>query len=500
MEGVARWSQRGAVVAMAAIAACATVPPCPERGGPVWRELTSEHFVLRSDLPLDEATDVLRTLEETRAAMLASVWRGEAGPLGRTQAIALSSPREFAAFTGPLIGGMHLQHPPFRPTLVLGAADATQSAAKHEVAHELAFSVLPVEPPWYAEGLAGFLQTIRYDRAQGDAYVGEPAEDLYRYFSTGGPMDLDRLLGRVPDDPFQAVQFYATSWLLVHYLFNKRFDGWQRLTDRLARLEPGRAAFLAEFPDLSGDGLYRTLIDYARGGQYTVLRPRVAPWTATPRVRTMADTEAHGARAYLYWALRDRNDEITDATLRTEIDEGLHGPAPSVDALAVAFYGPDAHVKQRRAELAALATRTHPESWMSWLMAADGESNGLLAKRGDLFRGLAKAPDEPEILLRLATVDAQEGQWDDAVALTNRILGAGLVHHGLWLLHAQALRETGHCAMADRWAASLSAYLPLAEVPANAVQEERPCQEGADHRPSDAGTTATAAPASEPVR
>jgi hypothetical protein len=38
-----------ALVAFAA-SSCATLPPCPARGGPVWTEWTSPHVVLLTDL------------------------------------------------------------------------------------------------------------------------------------------------------------------------------------------------------------------------------------------------------------------------------------------------------------------------------------------------------------------------------------------------------------------------------------------------------------------
>jgi len=466
------------LMVLVAGAACATLPPCPDHGGPVWRELTSAHFVLRSDLPPSDATEVLRTLEETRAGMLAAVWPGDPGPPGRIQAIALSSQRELAVYTGPLVAGVHLRHPPFPATLVLGAADTAQSAAKHELAHELAFYFLPAQPPWYAEGVASFLQTIRYDRGTGRSSVGEPEEGLYRYFRGGGPLELEALLGRMPTDPLARQRFYATSWLLTHYLRNKRPQGWEALRRRLEHLEPGAQAFRAEFPDLDGDGLQGTLVDYLNGGAYTVERYQVAPWNETPRARTMADVEVHGVRAFLFWSMRSLNDEITVADVEGQLQEGLRGEQPSLDALAVAYYGPNSGAPGLRAELATRALHAHPQAWLSWMMSADLRPRALPARRADLLRALGLAPDEPELLIRLASADAEEGLWDDAFALTNRVLGAGALHPQLWILHVAALRETGHCAESERWAAVISAYLPVEGGPSIDAAARRPCGRG----------------------
>lgn len=50
-----------------------------ERG---WAQLTSEHFVLKTELPPSEADALLHVLEEARAAMLTMVWGSAPGPRG----------------------------------------------------------------------------------------------------------------------------------------------------------------------------------------------------------------------------------------------------------------------------------------------------------------------------------------------------------------------------------------------------------------------------------
>ena len=55
-------------------------------------------------------------------------------------------------------------------------------------------------------------------------------------------------MGPLPNDPLTVSRYYATTWLLTHYLYNKRGPGWQRLQDWLARLQPGTDAFRAGFP------------------------------------------------------------------------------------------------------------------------------------------------------------------------------------------------------------------------------------------------------------
>jgi hypothetical protein len=48
------------------------LPPCPAAGGPAWRELSTRHFQLTTDIPADEARRTLAQLERLRAALLVS--------------------------------------------------------------------------------------------------------------------------------------------------------------------------------------------------------------------------------------------------------------------------------------------------------------------------------------------------------------------------------------------------------------------------------------------
>src|SRR5690349_6016392 len=66
----------------------------PER----WRELKTEHFVLRTDLGAADARRVAVELEEVRAALLAAGWHSNIEKAGRTQVIALADGRELEEY------------------------------------------------------------------------------------------------------------------------------------------------------------------------------------------------------------------------------------------------------------------------------------------------------------------------------------------------------------------------------------------------------------------
>lgn len=445
---------------------CATVPPCPGRGGPAWRELTSEHFVVRSDLELDEVIEVVKTLEENRTAMLAW-WGGRPGPVERTPVIALSR-RELGAFDGFAYDGYYVRRPPFPGTVIAaGHALTRNEIVKHELAHDLAFHFEPIEPRWYAEGVATFLETTRYDRETRQASLGEPSETRLAFFQVRGrvrgPSPIEELLGPPPTDLFELSRFYGTSWLLTHYLVNQRPQAYQRFKRRINALEPGSAAFRAEFPDLDSDGLYTVLTSYLSSGNYTVIRGTLPPWGGTPGVRSMADPEVHALRAFLYSAVHISDESQDLAAMRAEVDEALVAASPPIEALAVAFYTPELKYRIGRRELATMAVKAHPENWMAWIMLADASPKQEEPPGGEvLLRARGLAPDEPEVLVRLAEKRAAQGKWNVALALSGAALPAGANHPDIWLIYAAALWRTGQCDQARRWVAAIKGYLPAA--------------------------------------
>lgn len=442
------------------------MPPCPGRGGPTWRELTSEHFVVRSDLELDEVVEIVKTMEETRAAML-TWWGGRPGPVERTPVIALPR-REWGAFAGFAYDGYYVRRPPFPGTVIAaGPALTRNETVKHELAHDLAFHFEPIEPTWYAEGVATFLETTRYDRETQYSFLGEPSETRLAFFQgrgqDRGPSPIEELLGPPPTDLFKLSRFYATSWLVTHYLLNQRPEAYQRFRRRINALEPGSAAFRAELPDLDSAGLYTVLASYLSSGNYTVIRRTLRPWAGAPGSRILADAEVHALRAFLYSAVHIPDEGQDLAAMRAEVDEALVAASPPIEALSVAFYTPELKYRIGRRELATMAVKAHPESWMAWIMLADSSPEQQEPPGEDvLLRARGLAPDEPEVLVRLAEKRAAQGRWNVALALSDAALPAAANHPDIWLIYVAALWRTGQCDQARRWVAAIKGYLPAA--------------------------------------
>src|SRR3954447_23799203 len=145
-----------ALIALWAIAGCATVPAWPAKGGPIWREAISTHFRLRSDLDEDDARETIRRLEEIRASMLALVWPGAPDPPIRTEVVVLRASTELMVFVRdphdpPLIAGLRAERSPLPASLLFAGTDLrTMSTLVHELAHDLSEWFLPIQPLWYS--------------------------------------------------------------------------------------------------------------------------------------------------------------------------------------------------------------------------------------------------------------------------------------------------------------------------------------------------------------
>lgn len=90
----------------------------------------------------------------------------------------------------------------------------------HEYAHHFMNRYYPAAyPAWYSEGFAEYVMTVRFlsDRIE----IGRSNPDRAAYLLQGTWLPLKRIFtsGRVGLSTAQLPQFYAESWLIVHYLF-----------------------------------------------------------------------------------------------------------------------------------------------------------------------------------------------------------------------------------------------------------------------------------------
>ncbi len=443
------WAAALLAAATLSASACATLRPTPAQGGPPWRELTSEHFRLRTDVPEREARELIRRLEEHRAGMLATVWPQATGAPTRIDVVALGGGAQVHAYLGPYRAGLRGNRPPLGATLVTADLrnDESDGVLRHELAHELAHWSMPFQPPWYAEGVAMFLQTLTYDRDAQEVRVGMVARRPRQTLAHLSLLPARELLSaRSVSHDQQGARFEATAWLLMQYLMNQMPQELASLQQRMARLEPPDQAWAAAMPQLGPEALDRALEAYRRHQQYWVAKlPLVVP---EPRVsvRAMSDAEVHGVRALVFDLGARGDDAVALARIDAEVKEALRLEPGAIDASVEAFYALTSSRDERRlADIAGAAVRAHPDRWVAWVMAADAAPAGGPERRKALERAVALGPAEPGVLTRMAVLEAREGRWAEALAFTSRALRLHAMSWELLSLHAQALTRTGRC-------------------------------------------------------
>jgi hypothetical protein len=139
-----------------AAASCATLPPCPSRGGPAWTEWTSPHVVLLTDLDEGKARLALRDFEELRRAVLAAAWRRAPEPHGRITAVLLRSKSELQGFV-PHFDADVVLSPSHQAFIVMSGAERDQTVTDPIVRLLSDHYGLLGRVPWFDEGLARYL-------------------------------------------------------------------------------------------------------------------------------------------------------------------------------------------------------------------------------------------------------------------------------------------------------------------------------------------------------
>jgi hypothetical protein len=139
----------------------------------------------------------------------------------------------------------------------------------HEYAHHFMQQYFPgVYPPWYTEGFAEYLMTVRF--ARGTIELGRSNAGRASFIGDHiRPLTLDRVLWGAPRDLMhgEVLQFYAQSWLFVHYMLRDR-DRARLLNRYLVATSAGqdpREAF-AEIFAVRPEQLQQQMLAYYRNG------------------------------------------------------------------------------------------------------------------------------------------------------------------------------------------------------------------------------------------
>jgi tetratricopeptide (TPR) repeat protein len=422
---------------------------CPARGGPAWHELSSDHFVLRTDLPRDEGAALVGRLERIRAAVAAALFEQAPAVPGRVEVIAFRSADQYRSFAPEGATGYYLRYAGGPPRIVLsGEVGPTQRGLlAHELTHHFLSGVFRRQPRWFAEGLAVYLESLGEDRPGRPFRVGAPPPGRLER-ARSGKVRVRALLAwdgsaAGPD----ALDHYAASWLLVHWLIHRAPEAFaelqRRLADGAAPADAWRAALPSYDLDAGGpEALDRILAEYARTSLEGERRELPVPAVVGLHEQIVPAAEVHALRLALWSLGPPRPRAALEGEVREALEESRDHPV-ALQVLA-GLQGGDPLPLARRAAAA------HPDDPRAWTFLASAlRGPDASAEREAAYRRAVElAPANPAALHNLAQELLGAGRSGEALPIARQSAQLAPWSPPLLAGYAAVLSDLGRCAEA----------------------------------------------------
>lgn len=415
----------------------ARLPPADE----TWIEHATKNFTLFSSVSGRRTARIARGLETLREVLRLLSPRAKSmtavAPVPTLVYVFESDRALQAHWDGPTVSGFFGRRQEANYVAVSAENEGGLKIVRHEYLHHYLANNFARVPLWLDEGLAEFFSTMS---DEGDAaQLGHPPGERMKELSQGGLMSVQRLVGVTHDAPeynhdAQRGGFYATSWLLVHYLFVGSEPRRGQIGAYLAALDRGddaEATFRAVF---GGDTsvLDRELRAYLQriGKAYPYLKLKFADLRVDDSAATVPLTRVQLlARLGVLLSVGGRPD---DSRRFLDAADALEKGSPVVElgygVLAASAGGfDDAAARFRRA--ADGDPRDQAAQYMAGLYTIGASSTGHggadpLNVRGDasraaaarvyVERSLALAPGHPDSLALLGLTIAMDPTADVA--------------------------------------------------------------------------------------
>jgi hypothetical protein len=350
------------------LTACATVlpppvpvPPVPGQGGPAWRELTSEHFIVWTDAAPDRDGPLMTAMEHLQQVVY-GVSFFKPITLGKTFVVALRNVEEVHAYVEPqfIAYAEGPQNPLHTPVIVLPVdhLENDRRIITHELTHAISYTPLPVQPHWFAEGLAGYFETLRLDENHKKADVGMPLEGRVRSLREDHPLPLASVYAcNAP--ACMNDRYYASTWALFTFLMNQHPRELLRYMAALAELKSGEApAWDTVVPELGAEQMQTELAQWLAHGGTTVREYDVTLKPVAFEQRVLGDADAYAARAVVR-SMAGQHGDVPELAAALAVDP-THLIANVLRAARDHTVSPD---------LARRIVEAHPDDWRAWFLA-----------------------------------------------------------------------------------------------------------------------------------
>lgn len=311
-----------AVIATMAGAACApraVLPQLPSQGGPAWRELTSEHFLLWTDASSARARELVRGLEERYQILARGMNRAEqprrifAVVFRNAEELQFFLPKNLAAFA------WSQDNPTHQPGVVM-SAETWGPIINHELAHGISFALLESQPRWLAEALACYFEAARVDEVSQEVTIGLPYPNRMGFLRDRAPLST-RTLFACKSLACATPKFYAWSWALFAFLLDQHFDRFAVYLHNLRVLDGDHErAWRAAFSGVSLDSLDQDLLEWTYNGDLKVVRFKLQRRAISAVESPLSDGDVLAARSLLHFINGDRDASARAAAAAISAD------------------------------------------------------------------------------------------------------------------------------------------------------------------------------------
>jgi tetratricopeptide (TPR) repeat protein len=447
------------------LAACAHAPRSNDPQN--WLELRSEHFLVRTDLPEEDARKAVTDMELVRTALLGAGWHSNREPKARTPVVLLSTEAELHEFAQKSIVGFASQSIYGEPFLTISMAQDVleQELFKHELTHVINNGFLVSKPRWVNEGIACYLEMLEIKRGGSAAVMGKPSLERLAYLNRRPVQNWfaqintgDQIQQTTGE---QGYAFETASWALVHYFVDVKPAAFDKYLNSLAHGEESWRAFSDAFPGLREPELAEAMRAYLKSGRLRIDTLPIKPWSGEIAVARMPPAEVFALRGDL---LRlSPGFASRKELMQIEVQKSL----------AIDPGNPYALMLQEGSNAAA-ATAAHPDDWRSWFLAAERNENRK--ERAAIDQAARLAPDNPSVLEHLTFADLYSGAYDRALANATRAVELAPGRTDALDALAQAYAANSRCddaAVAEQRAIDAIPDAAANGVPASLLRRQR---------------------------
>jgi tetratricopeptide (TPR) repeat protein len=371
---------------------------------------------------------------------------------GRVEVVAFRTVEEFRPFAAERSFGYYVRYEGGPPRIVVpGELGPWQRAMlAHEITHDLLARTYRRQPRWFIEGLAVYMESVDVEEAGARVVVGRPPPLRMERVQKTTVSVAELLYWDGTPGVHPGVDFYASAWVLVHWLVHERPDAFAQLRRHLAEGDDPIQAWrevLPEFDPLVPGAtakLDAVLDHYVQGTLATTTLKGVPMPVVAYAEHPIVPPEVHGVRLAL-WSFRP---EKRESDLRAEVTETLTEDA--AHPIALEYLGVLDHLDP--APLARLAVEGHPADPRAYTFLArslTGLEDG--PERMNAYRkALELSPRNPAAYFNVGQELLANGNPGEALPFIRQAVQLAPWSTQVLGGYVAVLAELGQCDEADR--------------------------------------------------